>query len=39
MSKRWWTKVDWRMVALAAALAGVLRVLADLAGLPGLEEG
>ena len=38
MSKRWWTKVDWRIVALAAALSGVLSLLTSLAGLPEVEE-
>lgn len=31
------TEVDWRVVASAAALAGVLSVLTSLAGLPEVD--
>lgn len=30
--------VDWRMVASAAALAGVLSILTSIAGLPEIKE-
>lgn len=30
--------VDWRMVASAAAVAGILSVLTSVAGLPEVEE-
>lgn len=32
-------EVDWRLVASAAVLAGVLSLLTSVAGLPELKEG
>ena len=32
------SEVDWRMVASASALAGILSLLTSVAGLPELEE-